>query len=267
MITMTKMRLDLYLFENDLTKSREKAKQLILDSKVLVNGQIVSKPSQAVTSMDIIKITKPLPYVSRGGLKLSKALKSFSVDVKGLDVLDVGASTGGFCDCLLQNGAEHVLCVDVGCNLLDESLKIDTRVKIFDNTNARYLTPKTLGCICDGAVCDASFISLTKLLPAISSCVKDRGFFIGLIKPQFEVGKGNLGKGGIVKNDDDHKQVILNVIEYINQNSTFSPLALDFSPIKGSKGNIEFLLYCRKNAEPALINVIDIVKKAHISNY
>lgn len=257
-------RLDVYLCESNECQSREIAKRLIMAGKVLVNEIIASKSSQIIKEKDKVRVKEKLKYVSRGGLKLEKALVEFDVDVKALTVLDVGASTGGFTDCLLINGAANVVAVDVGYGQLSWKLRNDDRVKVLERTNARYLTPSDIGGICNGAVCDASFISLTKLLPAIGVCTNSKAFFIGLIKPQFEAGKDKIGKGGIVRDKKIHIETINNVITYLNNDTDFNVVDLAYSPITGPKGNIEFLIYCLKNVEQKSIDIAQTVDNAHI---
>ncbi len=262
---MLDKRIDIFLTENGFCDSREKAKRLIMAGQVLINEIVADKSSYIVKDGDKIRVKEGQKYVSRGGHKLEKALEVFPVDVSGLAILDIGASTGGFTDCLLQNGASEVCAVDVGYGQLDWKLRNDARVTVRERTNARYLTVNDIGKKYDGAVCDASFISLTKLLPAIDECTIDTAFFIGLIKPQFECGKDKIGKGGIVRDEKIHYETIDNVISYINDSTNFNVQMLDFSPITGPKGNMEFLLYCRKNLKENAIDTLDIVKKAHLS--
>ncbi|MEX1377582.1 MAG: TlyA family RNA methyltransferase [Eubacteriales bacterium] len=256
-------RLDVYLVEIGECQSREQAKRLIMAGKVLVNEIVADKSSQIIKENDDIRIKEKLKYVSRGGLKLEKALEVFLVKVEGMSVLDIGASTGGFTDCLLQNGAKQVCAVDVGYGQLSWQLRNDERVQVFERTNARYLTTDTTGQKYDGAVCDASFISLTKLINAIDECTEDDAFFIGLIKPQFECGRESVGKGGIVRDKKTHIETIEKVCSYINLSTNFKLQQLDFSPITGPKGNIEFLIYCRKSIAPIEINASEIVNNAH----
>ena len=259
-------RLDIYLVETGECQSREQAKRLIMAGKVLVNEIIADKSSVIIKETDEIRIKEKLKYVSRGGLKLEKALEVFPVNVANLSVLDIGASTGGFTDCLLQNGAKEVCAVDVGYGQLSWQLRNDERVHVFERTNARNLSVELIGKKYDGAVCDASFISLTKLIDAIDECTVDDGFFIGLIKPQFECGKGKVGKGGIVRDRDIHIETIESLCSYINDFTAFNLQQLDFSPITGPKGNIEFLIFCRKNKEQNQINAAEIVDKAHMQH-
>lgn len=231
--------------------------------QVIINERIAEKSSQLVKDGDNISLKEKLPFVSRGGYKLDKAIHTFDLKVDDLTLLDIGASTGGFTDCLLQNGARHVYAVDVGYGQLHWSLRQDNRVSVMERTNARHLTPDDLDCLCDGAVCDASFISLTKLLPAIDACTHDEAFFMGLIKPQFEVGKGQVGKGGVVRDPAKHIQVIEDIIHFVNEHTRFSVQNVSFSPITGPKGNMEFLLLCRKSVESKDLDVTAIVHQAH----
>ena len=192
------MRLDTYLFENGLAKSRNFAKTLIVDGYVNVNGGAQKKPSYVVAENDVVEITgKPYEYVGRGGLKLEAAIKSFSIDVNDLTAVDIGASTGGFTHCLLLNGAKRVYSVDIGHDQLAESLRVDNRVVNLEGINARYLTVDNLGELCDIAVSDISFISQTYIIPQISDILTDKGIYVALIKPQFECGKNGLNKNGI----------------------------------------------------------------------
>ena len=258
-------RLDIYLVDIGECESRENAKRLIMAGKVLVNEIVADKSSQIVKEKDIIRIKEKQRYVSRGGLKLEKALKEFPVSVKGLTFLDIGASTGGFTDCLLQNDAGFVCAVDVGYGQLHWRLRNDKRVKVLERTNARYLKEEDVGKLYDAAVCDASFISLTKLMNAIDECTTEDAFFIGLIKPQFECGKDKIGKGGIVRDEKIHLETIENVVTYINESTCFNVQQLSYSPITGPKGNIEFLVFCRKNINSKAINALEIVRNAHIN--
>jgi len=255
-------RLDSYLVEIGECPSRESAKRLVMAGKVLVNEIVISKGSHIVKDSDIIRIKEKQKFVSRGGHKMEKALEVFPVDVSNLSILDIGASTGGFTDCLLKNGAKEVCAVDVGYGQLHWSLRNDDRVKVLERTNARYLTPEILEKKYDAAVCDASFISLKLLLPPIDECTNEGAFFIGLIKPQFECGKENVGKG-VIKDEKIHADTIESVIGFINSNTSFNVLQLDFSPITGPKGNIEFLVFCRKNVKETHIDTLQIVKNAH----
>lgn len=239
---MTKQRLDKLVLERGLVPTIEKAKALIMAGQVVVDDHTVDKAGQQVTiDADIRLKGEQLPYVSRGGLKLRKALDEFGVDVAGLVAVDVGSSTGGFTDCLLQAGAVKVFAIDVGYGQLAWKLQQDPRVVSMEKTNIRYVTPDQLDTAPDLAVIDASFIALAKVLPATVCLVRPGGRIIALIKPQFEVGKGEVGKGGIVRDPAAHEKVIEDV------HHTASELGLTVaglceSPITGADGNREFLI-------------------------
>ncbi len=237
-------RIDKLLVERGLAESRTKAQALVMAGVILVNEQRIDKPSETVRADARIRIKggddPTSRYVGRGGLKLEKALRDFEIDVKGFDCLDVGASTGGFTDCLLQNGARQVIALDVGHNQIDWRLRTDPRVEVREGVNARNLQPNDFSTAFDLVVMDVSFISATKVLPALVPLLKPNGRMIVLIKPQFEVGKGEVGKGGIVRDTQKHARVIEEV------NRAAESLGLDAqkvieSPIKGADGNIEFL--------------------------
>lgn len=239
---MTKLRLDKLMVERGLAPSREKAQALIMAGQVVVGDHAVDKSGHQVPNDVEIRIKGDvLPYVSRGGLKLRKALDQFGLDVNGLLAIDVGASTGGFTDCLLQAGVLKVFAVDVGHGQLAWKLQQDPRVVNIEKTNIRYLTPEKLGETPDLAVIDASFISLSKVLPATQLLVKPGGRIIALIKPQFEVGKGEVGKGGIVRDPAAHRKVIEEVSRSA-QEMGLSVAGLCESPITGADGNREFLI-------------------------
>jgi 23S rRNA (cytidine1920-2'-O)/16S rRNA (cytidine1409-2'-O)-methyltransferase len=237
-----KQRLDKLLVERGLAPSREKAQALIMAGQVVVGDHVTDKAGQQVTCDAEIRIKgEVLPYVGRGGLKLRKALDEFGVDVNGVTALDVGASTGGFTDCLLQAGASRVFAVDVGYGQLAWKLRQDPRVASLEKTNIRYLLPEHLDAVPDMAVIDASFISLSKVLPATARLVRPGGRIIALIKPQFEVGKGEVGKGGIVRDPLAHEKAI----EGVRQVAAELGLSVDGlcdSPILGADGNREFLI-------------------------
>lgn len=235
------MRIDKLLFERGLAKSREAAQRLLREGNVMLNGKNVTKPSLDVPEdADIGIVGDTLAYVSRGGLKLERALDAFGVDVEGLDCVDIGASTGGFTDCLLQRGAAGVRCVDVGRAQLDKKIEGDPRVTSYEGMNARYITPEDIGGKCDLAVCDVSFISLTLILDSVSKLITDNGRFIALIKPQFEAGRANIGKGGIVKDRNVHVEVIGRVFDFAVGVGLY-PTDLCASPIEGGDGNREYL--------------------------
>jgi 23S rRNA (cytidine1920-2'-O)/16S rRNA (cytidine1409-2'-O)-methyltransferase len=245
------LRLDKLLVERGLAESRTKAQALVMAGVVLVNDQRANKPSDTVAADAQIRIKggddPTSRYVGRGGLKLEKALRDFEIDLNGLECLDVGASTGGFTDCLLQHGARHVIAVDVGHNQIDWRLRADSRVEVRERVNARYLQPDDFPTKFDLAVMDVSFISATKIMPAIVPLLKPAGQLIVLIKPQFEVGRGEVGKGGIVRDVEKHARVIEEV------NVAAKELGLEIrevieSPIHGADGNVEFLALYDKTA-------------------
>lgn len=241
------MRLDKALIERGLVISRALAHGLILAGHVRKNGQVVTKPSLHVEENDLLETSHTPRYVSRGGFKLEAALKQFSLAVNGKICLDIGASTGGFTDCLLQNGAPRVYTFDCGSNQLVPSLKNDERVIWRENFNARYLTKDDIGAEIQLAVIDVSFISLTLILPAVAR-VMERGDVIALIKPQFEVGRENLGKGGIVRDKKLHQSAITK-IKNAALECGFQWRGVVQSPIEGGDGNIEFLCWMNRNDE------------------
>jgi len=240
-------RLDLLLLERRLVDSREEGRRRILAGDVLVNDQAVTKAGSLIDAGAAIRV-KPAPrYVSRGGLKLEKALKEFAVDVSGKTALDVGASTGGFTDCLLAHGAARVIAVDVGYGQLDWKLRNDPRVVVFEKTNIRYLDRSSLSVIPQLATIDASFISLKLILPCVKQLLAARREIIALIKPQFEVGKGKVGKGGVVRAAEEHARVI----GEIRDSATvlgYETAGVTESPLLGPKGNKEFWIYLRAPA-------------------
>jgi len=241
-----RQRLDLLLLERGLVDSREDGRRKILAGDVLVNDQTATKAGSLIDTGAAIRL-KPSPrYVSRGGLKLEKALSEFAVDVTGKTALDVGASSGGFTDCLLVHGAAHVFAVDVGYGQLDWKLRNDPRVTVFEKTNIRYLDRSSLPGDADLATIDASFISLKLVLPCVKALLTARHEVIALIKPQFEVGKGKVGKGGVVRSVEEHARVI----EEIRESAAalrYEVVGVTESPLLGPKGNKEFLIYlhCR----------------------
>lgn len=235
-------RLDLIIVEKALAPSRERARALIMSGRVLVNGQVVDKPGVAMTPDSLIEVSgADLPYVSRGGLKLEGALKDFALEVSGWVCLDVGASTGGFTDCLLQKGASRVYAVDVGYGQLAWSLRRDSRVVVIERTNIRHMPDDRIPEGVDFMTIDVSFISLKIVVPAVLKFLKPDGRILALVKPQFEVGKGQVGKGGVVRNAEQHSRVIAEL------NLFFRSLGLQCvgavpSPIEGPKGNKEFFM-------------------------
>ncbi len=244
------MRLDVYLTEKGYVGSRARAKSLIEKGLVTVDGKRADKPSQSIPEGEhSVLVQDDLPYVSRGGLKLEGALRSFDLDVTGFDALDIGASTGGFTDCLLQHGAASVCAVDAGAGQLAASLLSDARVTSYEHLNARTLTPEDVGGrMFDLIVMDVSFISATYILPQFPKLLREGGAAIILIKPQFEVGKAHLGKGGIVRDRAAHLLAVNRVTDAVRALGMV-PMELIPSPIEGGDGNREFLLLLRKCAE------------------
>lgn len=262
---MKKERLDALLVNRGMFESRAKAQAAIMAGQVLVNEQKVEKAGTAVNPECTIRLLgNKLPYVSRGGLKLEKALQIFPISVADKVVADVGASTGGFTDCALQNGAAKVYALDVGYGQLAWKLRQDERVINMERTNVRYLEEDSLPEKVDAVTIDVAFISLDKILPAVHKILKERGFVIALIKPQFEAGKENIGKKGVVKDAKVHEDVINNVINFAKSEG-FGIAGLDFSPIKGPEGNIEYLLYMTMGDDDAISEefVHDLVGKSH----
>ncbi len=245
-----KERLDVLLLKLGHAQSREKAKAIIMSGNVFVNGQREDKAGSLFdeTKSQIEVRGNTLKYVSRGGLKLEKAIQEFEILLDGMICMDIGASTGGFTDCMLQNGAVKVYSVDVGHGQLDWKLRNDSRVVCMEKTNFRYVVPEDIEDVIDFASVDVSFISLTKILVPAKNLLKDHGRMICLIKPQFEAGRDKVGKKGVVREPEIHKEVIVNVINYAIS-IDFHILGLEYSPIKGPEGNIEYLLYIEKNEE------------------
>jgi 23S rRNA (cytidine1920-2'-O)/16S rRNA (cytidine1409-2'-O)-methyltransferase len=237
----SKERADQLLVRRGLVESRAKAQALILAGSVLANEQKVLKPGQLLAGDSQFRLLDQLPYVSRGGLKLEAALNNFSIDPAGKICIDVGASTGGFTDCLLQRGAARVYAVDVGPSQLDWRLRSDPRVVVMDHTNARYLTPGDLGDRCELAVCDVSFISVTQILPVIPPLLTPDAQIVILVKPQFECGREHVGKGGIIVDPELHRAACKKVQRGIEAQGFQTELME--SPITGAEGNREFLLH------------------------
>ena len=239
-----KKRVDVALVERGLASSREKAQALVMSGVVYIGENKVTKASVTVSEEDDLIVRQSgTGYVSRGALKLEKGLKVFDVDAKGIVAMDLGASTGGFTDVLLQNGAAHVYAIDVGYGQLDWKLRNDPRVTVMERTNARYLKAEDLPLRPTLGVMDVSFISITKILPAAAEIMGEDGAFISLIKPQFEAGRDRVGKKGVVRDAQVHKDVIREVLSFIENEMGWSAQALSFSPITGPEGNIEFLVH------------------------
>ena len=237
------MRLDIFLTENDLAKSRERAKELIIGGGVTVNGNVTVKPSADVNENDEIKVIgETLKYVGRGGLKLEKAIDVFGISVKGKVCVDLGTSTGGFTDCLLKNGAAKVYAVDVGHGQLDESLVKNPSVVNMERTDIRNVKADDLGGRSEFVCCDVSFISLKHILPVICDILSDSGESVVLIKPQFECGRADIGKGGIVRSPKVHERVIKEIIFTAEECGLYADKA-DYSPVCGGDGNIEYIMH------------------------
>ena len=244
-----KERLDVMMVQRGLAPSREKAKAIIMAGEVLVDGQREDKPGTAFAeTVEITVKGNPLPYVSRGGLKLEKAVSQFELNLEGRICMDVGSSTGGFTDCMLQNGAVKVYSVDVGHGQLAWKLRNDNRVVCMERTNIRYVTPENIQEPPSFVSIDVSFISLTKVLPAVRALLEEDGEIVCLIKPQFEAGREKVGKKGVVRDPAVHREVILRVASFA-QSIGFALLNLEFSPVKGPEGNIEYLLHLQKMSE------------------
>ncbi len=246
---MKRARIDKLLVERGLVESRAKAQAMIMAGVVLVNDQRIDKPSELIHPDALVRIKggddPTSRFVGRGGLKLEAALREFAIDVKGLVCLDVGASTGGFTDCLLQHGAGKVVALDVGHNQIDWRLRNDARVEVREGVNARHLTPADFETKFDLAVMDVSFISATKILPAIVPLLTEAGRLVILIKPQFEVGRGEVGKGGIVRDPQKHARVIGEVNQSAKDLGLLVRNVIE-SPIHGAEGNVEFLAHYEK---------------------
>ena len=268
-----KERLDVLLVKKGLAPSREKAKAVIMAGSVYVDGQKEDKAGSVFDeeSAQIEVRGHVLPYVSRGGLKLEKALKVFPITLTGKICMDIGASTGGFTDCMLQNGAAKVYSVDVGYGQLDWKLRQDERVVCMEKTNFRYMTPEDIPDVLDFASVDVSFISLDKILTPAYALLKEQGEMVALIKPQFEAGREKVGKKGVVRDPKVHEEVISRIVRHADEVS-FEVLDLSYSPIRGPEGNIEYLIHLRKNPErtvypdiPAVFEkkIKEIVEEAH----
>ncbi|MDO5601468.1 MAG: TlyA family RNA methyltransferase [Oscillospiraceae bacterium] len=262
------VRLDQYLFQNAMAPSRERAKALIMAGIVYINNEKADKAGMTVKPNDIVEVRgKDLAYVSRGGLKLEKAVKIFSLDLSQKICMDIGASTGGFTDCMLQNGAQKVYAVDVGYGQLAWSLRCDERVVNLERTNIRYLDPETVQDPIQFFSVDVSFISLRHIFPVAAAVTCDDACGVCLIKPQFEAGREKVGKKGVVRETQTHIEVIEAAIGYAGQ-AGFQTRGLSFSPIKGPEGNIEFLLYVQKGIQGLLQafsadEITKVVAQAH----
>lgn len=261
-----KERLDILLVKKGLAPSREKAKTMIMEGNVFVDNNREDKAGSSFDENAKIEIKgNTLKYVSRGGLKLEKAMTHFGITLDGKVCMDIGASTGGFTDCMLQNGASKVYAVDVGYGQFAWKLRQDERVICMEKTNIRYVTPEDIADRLDFASVDVSFISLTKVLGPARALLQDDGEMVCLIKPQFEAGREKVGKKGVVRDKAVHEEVIHKVIDFALETG-FSILNLEYSPIKGPEGNIEYLVYIRKTEEGSMADTVDIhavVEAAH----
>ncbi len=265
------MRLDVCMAELGLASSRERARAMIMAGEVLINGERADKPGIQLKEDAVITVKEdPVPFVSRGGLKLQKAVTEFALDLQGSVCADVGASTGGFTDCMLQHGASHVYAIDVGYGQLDWKLRNDPRVTVMERTNARNMQPDWFEKSIGFASIDVSFISLRLILPALLPCLLPGAHTVALIKPQFEAGRGQVGKHGVVREKATHISVCESILTF-SQELGFMIGGLSFSPIKGPKGNIEFLMLLQKPdaalSHAAAQNIVDvarIVEAAHL---
>lgn len=261
-----KQRLDIILINKGYASSREKAKAIIMSGNVFVKGNREDKAGATFEEdgIDLLVKNTEQKYVSRGGFKLEKAMEFFPIKLENTICMDIGASTGGFTDCMLQNGASKVYSIDVGHGQLDWKLRNDERVVCMEKTNFRYVTTEQVTDPIDFASVDVSFISLGKILPAAYPLLKDDGEMVCLIKPQFEAGREKVGKKGVVRDKSVHVEVIENVFGYAKENG-FYIAGLTYSPIKGPEGNIEYLVYITKSLNNVDINIKDVVEEAHSS--
>lgn len=261
-----KLRLDSAIFEKGFCDSREKAKTLIMAGVVYVNNQKADKCGMTIKLDDIIEVrSNPLKYVSRGGLKLEKAMNEFPINLEGAICADIGASTGGFTDCMLQNGASKVYSIDVGYGQLAWKLRTDNRVVNLERTNFRYVSKEQIPDELDFASVDVSFISLSLIVPVMHTLMKDNAKAVCLIKPQFEAGKDKVGKKGVVRDKNVHIEVVDKTLEHMLKTG-FSVLGLTYSPIKGPEGNIEYLIFIEKSDTPKIlphISAESVVLKSH----
>ena len=262
-----KGRLDILLVEKGICESREKAKTNIMAGLIFVDGQRIDKAGEKVkVDSEIIFKGEKLKYVSRGGLKLEKAMNTFGIDLTNKVCMDIGASTGGFTDCMLQNNASKVFAVDVGYGQFAWKLRTDERVVCMEKTNIRYVTPEDIGIALDFASIDVSFISLRTIMPAVKALLGEKGEVVALIKPQFEAGRDKVGKKGVVRDKEVHLEVINTIINFLMENE-LNVLGLSYSPIKGPEGNREYLVYFTKDKEKEgsfeLSQIEDIVNESH----
>ena len=254
---MVKVRLDQLLVQRNLVESRERAQRLIMAGEVLVNDRVADKPGMSIAVDAAIRIKEPLPYVGRGGLKLAAALDRFPIPIEQVVCADVGASTGGFTDCLLQRGAAKVYAIDVGYGQLDWKLRSDPRVVVLDRTNARYV--ESLPEPIELAVVDASFISLRLILPAVLKWLGAQAHIVTLIKPQFEAGRDRVGKGGVVRDPQVHADVLRSIAQCARELGS-SPIDLIRSPIQGPAGNVEFLMWLRPGVHVPALPIDELIQ-------
>ena len=262
-----KERLDVLLVDKGICTSRERAKTNIMAGLIFVDGQRVDKAGEKVSvDADIVFKGEELKYVSRGGLKLEKAMNTFGIALTNKVCMDIGASTGGFTDCMLQNHASKVFSVDVGYGQFAWKLRTDERVVCMERTNIRYVTPEDIGVPLDFASIDVSFISLRTIMPAVKNLLGDKGEVVALIKPQFEAGREKVGKKGVVRDIEVHLEVVNKIVNFLIEND-FNVLGLSFSPIKGPEGNREYLVYFTKDKEKEgtfeLSQIDDVVRESH----
>lgn len=260
-----KKRADIVLFEKGLVDSREKAKRIIMEGSVFIGSERISKPGENIDiDADIYIKDNPIKYVSRGGLKLEKAINDFNLNLEGFVAMDIGSSTGGFTDCMLQGKATKVYAVDVGYGQLDWSLRNDSRVVVMERTNIRNITKEDIGEDLDFISIDVSFISLKLVLPVAKALLRDKAELIALIKPQFEAGRDKVGKNGIVREKEIHAEVIHSIVSFLEE-IELGAKNLSYSPITGAKGNIEFLIQAVNNGQNLVdTNMInDVVELAH----
>ena len=265
-----KIRADIALVEQNLCSSRERAQRAIMEGLVFLNDKRIDKPSEMIAKDNCLTVkTKEIDYVSRGALKLEKALSVFQADLNDRIVMDIGSSTGGFTDVCLRNNARKVYSIDVGYGQLDWRLRNDKRVTVMERTNARYLTPEMFDETPEITVMDVSFISIRMIIPAAIGIMGDKGVFYTLIKPQFEAGREQVGKNGVVRDPETHKAVLNGIIKFIDSLG-WRVVAIDYSPITGPKGNIEFLAEIRKTGNSSTSvsekDVDEVVMKAHQMN-
>lgn len=266
-MTVSKERLDILLVKKGIFSSREKARSSIMAGEIYVDGMKEDKAGEMIKEDASIEFRgETLPYVSRGGLKLEKAIKNFNISLSDKVCFDIGASTGGFTDCMLQNGAKKVYAIDVGYGQLAWKLRVDPRVVCMERTNIRYVTSEQVEEQADFASIDVSFISLKKVIPTVLQLLNSTGKVVALIKPQFEAGREKVGKKGVVREASTHIEVISSILRFL-QELKVDLLAIDYSPIKGPEGNIEYLVYFGKETGNTSFvaeeNVIEIVTKAH----